>query len=219
LRRRADARRIILRIDRERGGLVLTFPPHTSQRVALDFAASQAPWILARIERCSERIPLCAGTHIPLRGLLHEIQPARRRGTVKLIGEPEPAIMVPGDERHPERRLIDWLKRQAAIDLAQGSRKYAARLGVSFARIVVRDTTSRWGSCSASGNLSYNWRLVLAPPFVLDYVTAHEVTHLAEMNHGPRFWSIVEALCPETGNAWKWLRAHGSGLHLYGQNS
>ena len=80
----------------------------------------------------------------------------------------------------------------------------------------MRDTSSRWGSCSATGTLSFSWRLILAPPFVLDYVAAHEVAHLEEMNHGRRFWSLVHMLCPETDMARSWLRRMATALHLYG---
>jgi predicted metal-dependent hydrolase len=215
-RRRANARRIILRIDRSGLGIVLTLPQHTSQRAALTFAASERAWILERIARSPERVPFAPGQLIPLRGRAHAIATTGGRGTIRLGAAPEPAILVPGRAAHIERRLGDWLKRQAALDLAVASRQHARRLGVQFSRIVVRDTSSRWGSCSASGTLSYSWRLILAPPFVLDYVAAHEVAHLREMNHGRRFWSLVHMLCAEADMARSWLKTHGNALHLYG---
>ena len=215
-RRRANARRIVLRIDRSGLGIVLTMPQHTSQRAALTFAASEKAWILERIARSPERVPFTPGQRIPLRGRAHAIETTGARGTIRLGAAPEPAILVPGRAAHLERRVGDWLKRQAALDLAVASRQHAKRLGVQFSRIVVRDTSSRWGSCSASGTLSYSWRLILAPPFVLDYVAAHEVAHLKEMNHGRRFWSLVHMLCPEADMARSWLKAHGNALHLYG---
>jgi predicted metal-dependent hydrolase len=216
-RRRANARRIILRIDRSGLGIVLTLPHYTSQRAALTFAASEKAWILDRIARSPERVRFTPGQRIPLRGRSHWIEATGGRGTVRLCTTPEPAILVPGGAAHVERRLADWLKRQAALDLARASRLHAERLGVRFTRVAVRDTASRWGSCSESGTLSYSWRLILAPPFVLDYVAAHEVAHLKEMNHGRRFWSLVHMLCPETDMARSWLKTHGNALHLYGQ--
>jgi predicted metal-dependent hydrolase len=218
-RRRGNARRIILRIDRSGLGIVLTLPHHTSQRAALTFAATEKEWILERIARSPTRIPFAPGERIPLRGRAHAIQAAGERGTIRLSALPEPAILVPGRAAHLERRLADWLKRQAALDLVRASRRHAERLGVRFTRIAVRDTASRWGSCSASGTLSYCWRLILAPSFVLDYVAAHEVAHLREMNHGRRFWSLVHMLCPEADMARSWLKAHGNGLHLYGPSA
>ena len=216
LRRRRDARRIILRMDRAQTGIVLTYPYHTSQKAALDFASAQARWILTRIERRPERVPFAAGESIPLRGIPHEIRQAGKRGTVSITEEQGRAILVPGEAVHLNRRLSEWLKRQAVLDLTEASRKHAGKLGVRVRKVGVRDTISRWGSCSSSGVLSYSWRLILAPPLVLDYVAAHEVAHLQEMNHGPEFWAIVEWLCAATGEARQWLRTHGNGLHLYG---
>jgi predicted metal-dependent hydrolase len=95
-------------------------------------------------------------------------------------------------------------------------KRYCARLGVVAKRITVRDTTSRWGSCSARGALSFSWRLVLAPPMVLDYLAAHEVAHLRELNHSPRFWRLVKLACPQTDEAEEWLKRHGSDLHRFG---
>jgi predicted metal-dependent hydrolase len=89
-------------------------------------------------------------------------------------------------------------------------------MGVRFTSLTVRDTSSRWGSCSSARALSYSWRLVLAPPFVLDYVAAHEVAHLIEMNHGRAFWTLVEAHCARAGEARRWLKTHGRNLHRYG---
>jgi predicted metal-dependent hydrolase len=115
-----------------------------------------------------------------------------------------------------ERRLVDWLKAEARRDLLAASSNYGRQMGMRWTRLTVRDTATRWGSCSAAGALSYSWRLVLAPPFVLDYVAAHEVAHLREMNHGRSFWGLVEAHCARAGEARRWLKAHGQGLHRYG---
>jgi predicted metal-dependent hydrolase len=112
--------------------------------------------------------------------------------------------------------MLDWMKRQAHLDLKARVDVHANRLGLTPARIVVRDQTTRWGSCSTSGALSFSWRLVLAPPFVLDYLAAHEVAHLGHMNHGPRFWSLVERTMPRHEEARTWLHKHGASLHRYG---
>jgi predicted metal-dependent hydrolase len=87
---------------------------------------------------------------------------------------------------------------------------------VSPKRIVLRDTASRWGSCSSTGRLNFSWRLILAPPFVLDYLAAHEVTHIVHMNHSPLFWKLTRRLFPETDRAEAWLKANGAGLHRFG---
>lgn len=156
---------------------------------------------------------------VPLRGEPHRIahRPGRR-GTVWVeAGEGgEPLLCVAGERPHVGRRVADFLRREARSDLDAASRRAADRLGVAVKRIAVRDPVSRWGSCSSAGVLSYSWRLILAPPFVLDYLAIHEVAHLVEMNHSPRFWRIVHRLCPETAQAKAWLDANGADLHRYG---
>jgi predicted metal-dependent hydrolase len=127
-----------------------------------------------------------------------------------------PRLHVAGEEEHAPRRLLDWLKRQAHLDLNTRVDLHARRLNLTPKRLFVRDQTTRWGSCSTSGALSFSWRLVLAPPFVLDYLAAHEVAHLGHMNHGPRFWSLVERTMPRHEEARNWLRKHGASLHRYG---
>ena len=112
--------------------------------------------------------------------------------------------------------MSDFLHRQARRDLEAASKQYADRLDVEIKRISVRDQASRWGSCSTTGVLSFSWRLILAPPFVLHYLAAHEVAHLVEMNHSPRFWRVVARVCPSVERAKKWLDTYGNDLHRYG---
>jgi predicted metal-dependent hydrolase len=112
--------------------------------------------------------------------------------------------------------VLDFLKAEARARLADCAMHHAERLGVHPSRITVRDTASRWGSCSSARGLSFSWRLILAPDFVLDYVVAHEVAHLKEMNHGPRFWAHVRTLIAEFEAAQDWLKANGRELQRYG---
>src|SRR5262249_38180527 len=117
-----------------------------------------------------------------------------------------PALVVSGALEHAPRRLKDWMISEARRDLDQRVTSHSRQLGLRARRITLRDQKSRWGSCSADGQLSFSWRLVMAPPVVLDYVAAHEVAHLAEMNHGPRFWRLVETTMPNLEEAKLWLR-------------
>jgi predicted metal-dependent hydrolase len=126
-----------------------------------------------------------------------------------------PALRVFGLKEHAPRRLKDWLIAEAARDLVVRVAHHARTLGVRARRITMRDQKSRWGSCSSAGQLSFSWRLVLAPAFVLDYVAAHEVAHLVEMNHGPRFWRTVAKALPEYEEAKAWLHIHGLDLYRY----
>jgi predicted metal-dependent hydrolase len=127
-------------------------------------------------------------------------------------------IMVAGAAAHLRRRVIDFLKREARRDLEPRVLHYARALGVAVTAIRLRDQTSRWGSCTVTGHLSFSWRLIMAPPFVLDYLAAHEVSHLIEMNHSRRFWRLCEWLCPQTRQARAWLNAEGAKLHAVGSD-
>ncbi|MDX2265312.1 MAG: SprT family zinc-dependent metalloprotease [Hyphomicrobiales bacterium] len=126
-----------------------------------------------------------------------------------------PRLCVAGSQEHAGRRLVDWLKLEAKKDLFFRVHHHAAKVGIYPKRISVRDQSTRWGSCSSTGNLSFSWRLIFAPSFVLDYVAAHEVAHLKEMNHGPRFWRVVRDTMPEMHKAKLWLKKHGSELHRF----
>jgi predicted metal-dependent hydrolase len=127
-----------------------------------------------------------------------------------------PILLVAGEARHLRRRLLDFLKREAKRDLEWAVIRHTLSLGVRAKAVRLRDQVSRWGSCSATGHLSFSWRLVLAPPFVLDYLAAHEVAHLRELNHSRRFWQLCEALAPQSQTARAWLRANGPALHAIG---
>jgi predicted metal-dependent hydrolase len=156
---------------------------------------------------------------VPLRGDPHRIVHRRgARGTVwtEIDDGGHHLLCVAGEAPHLDRRISDFLKREAQRDLDAASRRYAAKLGVAIKRIHVRDQSSRWGSCSNTGVLSFSWRLILAPSFVLDYLAAHEVCHLVELNHSLRFWRLVKRLYPEVERAKVWLDVHGTDLHRYG---
>ncbi len=219
LRRHAQARRYTLRIHAATREIVLTLPPRGSVKQAREFAQKHGAWIATRLRRLPQAAPFADGTVLPLRGVEHRIEHRRgTRGTVWIECGSDGAqlLCVAGEAPHVARRVRDFLMREAKRDLEAASRQAAQALGVSVARVTVRDQASRWGSCSTAGTLSYSWRLILAPPFVLEYLAAHEVAHLAEMNHSRRFWRLVERICPHTSRAKTWLRAHGTDLHRYG---
>ncbi len=219
LRRHRQARRYTLRIQAATREVILTIPPRGTLKEAREFAQKHGGWIAARLGRLPEAAPFAHGVVVPLRGVPHRI--AHRRGVRGTVGTETDAggerlLCVAGDAPHIDRRIGDFLRREAKHDLETASLKFAADLGVKIGRVAVRDQLSRWGSCSTTGVLSFSWRLILAPSYVLDYLAAHEVVHLLEMNHSARFWRLVQRLCPGHERAKVWLDVHGTDLHRYG---
>ena len=141
----------------------------------------------------------------------------RGRTQAMLDAAGAPVIAVCGEPPHLARRITEFLQAAARRNLTAAVARHALRLGRPSPPITIRDTQSRWGSCSSGGRLNFSWRLILAPPQVLDYLAAHEVAHLREMNHSARFWRLVRELCPGTDEAEAWLKRHGNGLHRFGR--
>ncbi len=188
-------------------------------REARNFVGRHRDWLKTQFSQLPEPRPFTPGAIVPLRDLPHRIlNVATGRGVVQISENDNglPSLCVSGDPAHLPRRLTDWLKKQARADLARQVEIHADTLGVKPGKISLRDTRSRWGSCAANGALSFSWRLVLAPPHVLDYVAAHEVAHMQEMNHSPAFWALVKDTSADTVAAKKWLKAHGRDLHGIG---
>jgi predicted metal-dependent hydrolase len=219
LKRRPTAKRITLRVSNATGEVVLTIPERTDIGLAQKFADSHSQWIATRLAKVPERVLFQPGALVPLRGVPHRIVHwSSVRGTTQATrdSEGQPIIAVTGEAAHVARRVQDFLEAQAKRDFAVAVKRHTAQLGVAAKRITVRDTKSRWGSCSATGALNFSWRLIMAPPFVLDYLAAHEVAHLRELNHSHRFWKLTYQLCPRTEEAERWLKTYGSALHRFG---
>jgi predicted metal-dependent hydrolase len=211
LRKTAQARRISLRISRLDGRVTLTCPLRTPDREALAFAREKADWLRLHLTAQPQPAGVEIGSTLPFEGRMLRIAPGPGR-LVRVEGE---ALLVPGDPARVAARLAGFLKQAARDRLAAASDHYAARLGRGYGRLSLRDTRSRWGSCTADGGLMYSWRLVMAPPEVLAYVAAHEVAHLAEMNHSAAFWGVVTRLYGDYRAPRQWLREKGGDLHRY----
>jgi predicted metal-dependent hydrolase len=221
LRRAATARRFTLRVRFAARDAVLTMPHRASLRDARAFAERHAAWIAARLNRLPATIPFAHGSIVPLRGVDHAlIHVPQKRGTAWIERRddvaPGVALCVAGQPEHVHRRVQDHFKREARRDLEDAVARHTSALGLPPRGIGLRDPVSRWGSCSSSGSLNFSWRLIMAPPFVLDYLAAHEVAHLVHLDHSPRFWALARQLCAETDRAEAWLSAHGPHLHKYG---
>lgn len=201
-----------------RGGPVLTVPRHGRWSEAEAFLNRQTAWLEARLKRVAPAIAFVAGETIPVRGIPHLIvATGHLRGRVETaIQDGMPVLLVPGAPQHQPRRLMDWLRSEAETGLGARVLVHSRALGVTAKSVRLRSQSTRWGSCASSGRLNFNWRLILAPPFVLDYVAAHEVAHLVHMNHSPSFWAAVERALPDMARGRAWLKAHGSELMAYG---
>lgn len=209
LKRSARARRFSLRVSRLDGRVTLSLPARAREAEAMAFARSQEGWLRETLAGMPTREGVGIGSVIPVEGRLLQLVPGTGRG-VRIDGE---ALLVPGDPAQAGARVGAFLKALARDRLVAASDRHAAVIGRRVERVTLRDTRSRWGSCAADGALMYSWRLVMAPPAVLDYVAAHEVAHLVEMNHSPRFWAVVERLYPGWQVQRKWLHAEGQALH------
>lgn len=210
-RRSTRARRVSLRIDARAGEVVVTLPPRAGRRAGMALLTTHAAWVMERLAALSPHIALEPGSEVPLGGVPHVIRhvPEAERDTAWL--EPG-AILVPGKLEQVPRRVAEFLRAEAMRRIQVLSAGHAALLGVKAKALRLKDTRSRWGSCAPDGTLAFSWRLVMAPDWVLDYVVAHEVAHLRELNHSDRFWAHVARLTPHRDAAVEWLRANGPAL-------
>ena len=213
IRRNVQARRIILRIDEDTGGAIVTIPKRTAMREGVEMAKRKSAWIATQLKRRASPLPFVEGLEIPILG---DTLTVRHDPALRVTHRTENEIWVSGRIEHLPRRLTDWLKTESRTQISASAHAKAQSIDQTISGITVRDTKSRWGSCSAQGQLNFSWRLVLAPQYVLDYVVAHEVAHLRHHNHGPEFWDLTASLTEHMDQAKSWLNAHGRDLHRYG---
>ncbi|MES2145430.1 MAG: SprT family zinc-dependent metalloprotease [Pseudomonadota bacterium] len=213
LRRSARTRRFSLRVSRLDGRVTLSMPLRARESEALRFLQTQEDWLRQTLQDMSTSVPqgVVIGAQIPVEGQVFTLAQGAGR-SIRVEGD---TILVPGDPAQAGARVGAWLKVLARDRLATASTHYAGLVGRPYSRLTLRDTRSRWGSCSHDKALMYNWRLIMAPPAVLRYVAAHEVAHLVEMNHSADFWAIVTRICPDYAGERAWLRAEGQALHRY----
>ncbi len=209
------SRRITLRLLPGGSSLKVTMPAHVSERELDDFLHRNRNWVAARKSRLPDKIEIGEGATIPYLGIEHSIVHLDRlRGVVEpKVVSGVPTILVPGDIRHIKRKLVDFLKQRAREELNEAVARHSSALNVRSKQIRITDSTSRWGSCSSTRTLSFSWRIIMAPPAVLDYLAAHEVAHLREMNHSDRFWNHVRNVCPQMESHKAWLRKNAAMLH------
>ena len=213
------ARRVSIRIDPQAREAVATAPSPRYALEALSFANERVDWIAERLGALPPPVRLKPGAYIPLRGEIHRLKRASEGRTVKIDGSgATPTILVPGAREAFADKARGFLRAAARVDFSERVAIHAETLKVKPRSIAIKDMRSRWGSCSSEGRLNFSWRLVCAPPFALDYVAAHEVAHLREMNHSKRFWAHVERCIPDWRDARRWLQERGSALHAISES-
>ena len=221
----ARARRISLRLDATRREVVATAPGLRQLPDALAFARSRSAWIAEQMGALPQPVSFVPGAVIEVAGAPCRLERAAMRVSARLkpatSGEPA-RLLASGDGPAFSRAVVRALRTEALARLAARTVRHCARLGEPVPPVALQDARSRWGSCrkgqnGSSASIRYNWRLVLAPPDVLDYVAAHECAHLVEANHGPRFWALVGRLYGDPSQARAWLKTHGARLHAAGQ--
>lgn len=215
IKQNARATRMTLRIEPGGRELKLTVPAGLPEREIKAFLDRHQGWLMTKLARFSGESVLEEGGTILIRGVAHRIErTGKLRGlTEAVMVEDEAVLRVSGAPEHLRRRIADFLKKEARKDFEHRVGIHARLVGRKVKSLSFKDTRSRWGSCAADGALSFSWRIVMAPPKVIDYLAAHEVAHLREMNHGPDFWALCEELCPATPDARRWLKRNGTMLH------
>jgi len=213
IRRSARARRVRVNVEPVTGAVTVTLPSRTRERVAGHAVVELAPWIeRRRAEGARTRATIAArGDGLPYLGATLAVRPEPGRTRPHRVGD---TLLVPGDRAVRAAAVERWYRRAARAEIAPRVERATAALGVRSTGLTIRNQRTRWGSCSAAGALSFNWRLLLAPPAILDYVVWHECCHLVHLDHSPRFWALVAAHDPGHREHARWLREHGAALVL-----
>ncbi|OUS14451.1 hypothetical protein A9Q97_03865 [Rhodospirillales bacterium 47_12_T64] len=213
------SRKLSLRLMPGENAVKVVTPTNCPKQEVLDFVHRQKIWIAERLDQQPEKKPYQNGQSIPILGREHRIiriDPGnsgnKSRGSAWLESE---QLFIKSHPEHLPRRVRDFLQKEVRYEINLRAREKASAIDKEIATIRLKDTTSRWGSCSTQGNLNFSWRLIFAPEQVLDYVIAHEVAHLEHMNHSAAFWSLVDELTNARHWSQKWLKANGSGLLSY----
>jgi predicted metal-dependent hydrolase len=211
LRRSPRARRMVLRVAQAGRDPTLTLPSGVSLVQARAFLSDQEGWLRRHIAAAPPGLRVADGAVLPVGDGVVTV----RSGAGPRLRLAEGVLHVPGGPGGVGPRVAAWLREEARVACVAGAGRHAAVLGLRHGRVSLRDPRTRWGSCTASGDLMFSWRLAMAPASVLDYVVAHEVAHLAELNHSARFWAVVRRLRPDHEGPRDWLRRHGASLHAF----
>jgi predicted metal-dependent hydrolase len=215
VRESALARRLTLRWKPETAEVIVTAPLRHSRHQIAAFVEKSRSWLETQVAKSYAKLIYQDGMVLPILGKSYELR--HKPSTICRTWWEADHVLIHAPPEKFDLHVQKSLHQVASQFLTQRTQGYAAQLKKDVNRITLRDTRSRWGSCSGHGNISYSWRLVFAPEQVADYVCAHEAAHLAEMNHSPRFWKIVANFCPDYKGNRQWLRKNGKELFRYGK--
>jgi len=207
------AKRLTLRIDSKDRLAMLSLPPRCTQKQAISFIEKHQDWVIESLSKLPQMQRFSSGQQISLFGknIIIQHAPEKRWGARVENG----VLYVSGSSEFTHRRVKDYIKKQAQKTFLNLSQKLAKKINCQVNDVVIKDTKSRWGSCSSLNNINYNWRLALAPQEVIDYIVAHEVSHLAHQDHSEEFWECVASLCPNYQKGQDWLKQHGKELYVF----
>lgn len=208
LRRSPRARRLSLRVSQLDGKVTLSLPARLDEKVAREFLLEKADWVRAHLDARPDHYRADIGARVPVLG--HDTIICAGPGKRPVLRDD---MLYVAASRAAPPQVAAFLKTLAREQFAVACDGYAKQIGKTIGRLTIRDTRSRWGSCTSDGNLMFSWRLAMAPMEVLNYVAAHEVAHLVEMNHGPAFWQLVATLDADFKRHRRWLRDNGADLH------
>jgi len=212
IKKHRTSRRMILRYQPKKNCISLTLPRSASIKHGLNFVAEKIEWIAHQIAKIFDKNVFADNKVFSILGEEITIKYVGGRGVDDYV---DGTLKIHGAEEFLERRVRVWLHKKCKMEIENYAREFCKALGVKHGKITLRDTSSRWGSCSANGNLSFSWRLIFAPREVLEYVVAHEVSHIKEHNHSPAFWAVVREICPNWKKSRDWLKQHGKTLHKF----
>lgn len=211
------SKRLTLRVDQKNNGIHCIIPKYAGFEDICRFIERQESWILARIEDLPPPIAFEDGAIIPIFGQEKRIKITSATGRITKIKQQDDILLVESARENPSSNIKKWLIEQARDDLTWRSHDKAAQISKSIKDITLRDTGSRWGSCTSEGRISYSWRMVFAPEFVRDYICAHEVAHLKHMDHSAAFWDLCDQMSDNMPRGREWLKIYGRELMRYGQ--
>lgn len=206
-------KRLTLRIDTKKREVILSMPKFCSAKKAKEFISLHLDWIEKNLQKLPAVKYFEDGETISVCG--KEIRLCHEPNSLSAAFEKDGILHVGGNKLFFHRRVKDYIYREAKVDFTRRSKIFSEKLGYQFKSITIKDTKSRWGSCSSLSNINYNWRIALAPEYVIDYLIAHEVSHLKHPNHASEFWQCVKALYPQSTNGRSWLKKNGANLYLY----